>query len=237
MPVYAEIFEVSIGLQCASTELSIFSRKAGSPVKIAYPICRHIAVHVVTSGLQACMFLFASPPMIWVIPQLFVTTIQANVAFHSTLTKHDTQQNLNLHIFTSLLKVRTGLSILLCRGWYRHFNNGLLPHYLVMCSSCHTLRATVAALVYEFCIGHQVPCQQHITNYIRVHHTSLDLGESAGHEGMQNGHREVSATDTDILNKLAAGHGISRYEEIGLLEEYVSRLQSLDQDHPSNLDS
>ncbi|KAG2061538.1 hypothetical protein BDR06DRAFT_266540 [Suillus hirtellus] len=71
-------------------------------------------------------------------------------------------------------------------------------------------------------IGHQVPRQQHITNYIRVRHASLDFGEAAGREDMQNGHRELSATDEDILNKLAAGRGISRYEEIGLLEECES---------------
>ena len=68
-------------------------------------------------------------------------------------------------------------------------------------------------------MGNHVPRQQHITNYIRVRHALVDLGEAVGHGGMQNRHGEVSATDADPLNTLAAGRGISRYAEIGLLEE------------------
>jgi hypothetical protein len=51
--------------------------------------------------------------------------------------------------------------------------------------------------------------QQQITNSVR--HASVDLGEAAWHG--------VSIADRDILHTLAAGGGISRYAEIGLLEE------------------
>jgi len=57
--------------------------------------------------------------------------------------------------------------------------------------------------------------QQHITNYVR--HTSVQLAMPTDHRGLQRG--GLSATDADVLHTLAAGRGISRYEEIGLVEE------------------
>ena len=57
--------------------------------------------------------------------------------------------------------------------------------------------------------------QQQITNYVR--HKSVQLTMPADHGGLQRG--GLLATDVDALCTLAAGRGISRYEEIGLLEE------------------
>ncbi|KAG1853807.1 hypothetical protein C8R48DRAFT_776964 [Suillus tomentosus] len=52
MPTYPEIFRVSRALQCANTELSIFSRELGETVSIAYPINRVTGDRIVARQLK-----------------------------------------------------------------------------------------------------------------------------------------------------------------------------------------
>ncbi|KAG1788473.1 uncharacterized protein HD556DRAFT_1447871 [Suillus plorans] len=258
MPVYPEIFEVSIGLQRASTELSIFCREASSAVEIAYPICRYTVVCVVPNGLQAwCV----CRNVIWECFCALVTDEHVPVCFssndmhHSTaLCHHNPSQcgfllNLNearhtaelestyRHILTQGQNGSLHLTMpRLLRTFQRQLaaipfgHAQLMPYFEGYCGSPR-LRSllgagpvrshTTAHPSHRHCSGMgrmgRPMHQQQITNYVR--HASVALGEAANHRGTPNHHGDLSAADADILQTLAAGGGISRYAEIGLLEE------------------